>query len=55
MSDDLELPRRGYDTEDVKTLTREMEGSALAGKRKQLVLWVLIIAAAAAIWLIGSR
>ncbi len=52
MGEDIEVPRRGYDTKDVETMTREHEASRGGGGKRLLVIVVLIAAIVAAIWLI---
>jgi hypothetical protein len=52
MKDDIELPRRGYDTKDVEEMTAEHEAASSGAGRRTAVLVVLIVAAAIVIWLI---
>jgi hypothetical protein len=53
MSDEIETPRRGYDTKDVETMSRELEATGVGATKKWVVLAVLVVAAGAALWLIG--
>jgi hypothetical protein len=57
MKDEIEVPRRGYDTKDVETMTRDLDvlESASARKKKTIVLVLLIVAAVVAMWLIATR
>ena len=57
MSDDIEVPRRGYDTKDVEAMSRALDStSARAGKgRRLLVLVLLVVAIGIAVWLIAAK
>ena len=55
MSDDIEVPRRGYDTEDVESLARTLEHPEQGGSRRGIILVVIAIAAAAGMYLLAGR
>jgi hypothetical protein len=55
MSEDLEVPRRGYDTKDVEAMAKEQEAARPRGSRKVLVIVLLALAIAVATWFIALR
>ena len=55
MSEDIEVPKRGYDTKDVETMTKEHEASGGGRGKRILVIVVLLVAIVTAIWLIVGR
>jgi hypothetical protein len=55
MSEDIEVPRRGYDTKDVEAMSRALDTTESGGARKVLVGVVLVLAVVAAVWLIAMR
>jgi hypothetical protein len=54
MSEEIEVPRRGYDTKDVEAMARALEAAEGGGSRKTVVLLLFCAAIGAAIWLIAG-
>jgi hypothetical protein len=54
VKEDIEVPGRGYDTKDVETMSRTVPPSGRSG-RKAFVVLVLIVAVAAAVWMVAGR
>ena len=55
MSDDIEVPRRGYDTKDVESMSKSLEVSEGGRGKRILVFAVLVVAIAVSVWLITAR
>lgn len=55
MKEDIELPRRGYDTQDLEAMSRAMDGPDGRAGRRGMVMMVLASAIATAIWLLVGR
>ena len=55
MKEDIEVPRRGYDTKDVETMNKALDVSEGGGSKRVFVVLVLIIAIGAAVWMIAGR
>lgn len=55
VKEDIEVPRRGYDTKDVETMNKALDVSEGGGSKRVFVVLVLIIAIGAAVWMIAGR
>jgi hypothetical protein len=55
MNDDLEQPRRGYDTKDVETMARALDAAEGGRSRKPAAMAILAAAILAALWFIVFR
>jgi hypothetical protein len=56
MAEDIEVPRRGYDTKDVESMTHALDTPASAkGGKRFLVVLTLLLGVAMAAWLIAGR
>jgi hypothetical protein len=52
MGEDIELPRRGYDTKDVEAMTREQEAADGGARGKAPLVIGLVLVVAIAVWVL---
>ena len=56
MGDDIEVPRRGYDTKDVEAMSRALDAAHRGrSKRAPVVIVLVVVAVIVAVWLLVGR
>jgi hypothetical protein len=55
MSDDIEVPRRGYDTKDVEAMSRAADAAEAGSRKTTPVVIGVVIAVAAVLWFLLTR